>query len=275
MRQFLILSPEKSYSTFQVRSYERFRYKPSFKGVLHMHAFSEIFFITDGSGYFHLQDQQIPIQKGMVVINNSNIAHTESASPTEDLEYAVLCIEQLSFLPNASSHYENTFFLDFRDDFATVFKFIEDIEWEWIERQPLWQYSLQTQLNSYILYILRNSNLLALPSPDSNAPNHLANIHLYLNANYSEEITLDKLASMFCMNKYYLAHRYKELYGSSIIQSLNRIRCETARNLLQSTNLSINEISVNVGYNSCSYFSKMYRKLFGETPQQTRNSFFE
>lgn len=274
MRQFSIISPENSDSNFQCRSYERFHYGPNMDDRFHMHAFSEIFFITEGSGFFVLKDNKVPIHRGMIVINNSNVQHMLSSSSVDDLEYAVLGIDNLSFFSNSFSNSEHTFFLDFSAKYSTVFKFIAEIEWEWIVRPPLWQCALQTQFNSYILYILRNSDLMAFPVQNSNRPNPLANVHLYLTANYSEDITLDKLADMFCINKYYLAHTFKEIYGSSIIHTLNQIRCETARNLLQNSDYSISDISANVGYNSCSYFSKIYRKFFGETPLQTRNAFF-
>ncbi len=271
MKQFSIITLENTNNNFHCASYERYRYKPDFKGYWHSHTYTEIFFVTDGSGFFYTKDNKIPISKGMVIINNGHVQHMESSAPNMDLEYAVLCVENLSFHSNNNGHKDNTFCYDFGSDFETVFDFIRQIEWEWIVREEFWQCALQTQFNSFILYIIRKSNLYALPVETSKQPSLLADVHLYLTANYTDDISLDKLADRFSMNKYYLAHTFKETYGDSIISTLNKIRCNTAQHLLQNTDHSISEISTSVGYNSSSYFSKTYKKIIGESPLQTRS----
>lgn len=272
MRQFFIAIDNSNFS-FRCRKYSRHRYKPGYQGLFHAHAFAEILFITDGQGFFHLKDRKVPIRRGTIIINNSNIPHTESSHPNKDLEYAVLQVENLSFLSSSTPKGERTFFLDVSKDYARVFDFIRQIEWEWAIREPFWECALQTQFNSFILYVLRHSGLLALPVQDPNAPNPLVEVHIYLTANYTENITLDKLAALFCMNKYYLAHTFKETYGDSIIHFLNGVRCQAAKTLLEDTDQPVNDIALTVGFNSCSYFTKTYRQFYSETPIQTRQNF--
>lgn len=269
MRQFFIAIDNSNFS-FQCRNYSRYRFKPGYQGSFHSHPFAEILFITDGKGFFHLKDKKIPIRRGTIVINNSNIPHTESSHPTDDLEYAILRVENLSFLSSQNANEERTFFLDCSKDYEKVFDFIRQIEWEWIVREPFWECALQSQFNSFILYVLRNSNLLARPVQDTDMPDPLSEIRIYLTANYTENITLDKLSTLFNMNKYYLAHVFKKTYGDSVIHFLKKVRCETARTLLQDTDYTVNEIALSVGFNSCSYFAKTYRQFYGETPMQTR-----
>lgn len=271
MKQFSIITLENTNTNFHCSSYERYRYKPNFNGYWHSHAYTEIFFVTDGKGYFAVRDEKIPIHKGMIIINNANIQHMESSHPDEELEYAVLCVENLAFHSNGQNVKRHTFFHDFSKEFEVVFDFIRQIEWEWIVREEFWQCALQTQFNAFILYIIRNSRLYALPAETSKQPSLLTDVHTYLTANYADDISLDKLADRFSLNKYYLAHIFKDTYGDSIVSTLNRIRCETAHHLLLNTDHSISEISTSVGYNSSSYFSKTYRKIIGESPLQTRN----
>lgn len=271
MKQFSIITLENTNTNFHCSSYERYRYKPNFNGYWHSHAYTEIFFVTDGKGYFFVRDEKIPIHKGMIIINNANIQHMESSHPDEELEYAVLCVENLAFHSNGKNVKRHTFFHDFSKEFEVVFDFIRQIEWEWIVREEFWQCALQTQFNAFILYIIRNSRLYALPAETSKQPSLLTDVHTYLTANYADDISLDKLADRFSLNKYYLAHIFKDTYGDSIVSTLNRIRCETAHHLLLNTDHSISEISTSVGYNSSSYFSKTYRKIIGESPLQTRN----
>ena len=271
MRQFSIFSLDNPNTNFKCRSYERFHYDKNFQGYPHIHSYTEIFFVTEGKGYFHLKNKKVPISRGTVIINNSNIQHTEASSLDSELEYSCLSIDNLS-IQKADSN-EQTFFFDFSKDYEIIFYFIRKIEWEWIVREQFWQCALHTYFNNFILYILRGSNLLGVPTQNTDSPNPLADVHCHMTGYYAEDLTLDKLADMFCMNKYYLAHTFKKIYGAPLMHTLHQIRCETARNLLQNTSYSIGQVSIAVGYNSCSHFAKMYRKFYGETPSQTRQNF--
>lgn len=272
MRQFFIAIDNSNFS-FRCRNYSRYRYKPGHQGSFHAHSFAEILFVTDGQGFFHIKDKKVPIRRGMIIINNRNVPHTESVHPHAELEYAVLQIENLSFLSTESPNESQTFFIDVSKDYERVFDFIRQIEWERNIREPFWECALQTQFNSFILYALRNSGLLTLPVQNSTAPNPLAEVHRYLASRYNENITLEKLSILFSMNKYYLAHTFKATYGDSIIHFLNSVRCQAAKTLLQDTDQPVNDIALSVGFNSCSYFTKTYREFFGETPIQTRRNF--
>ena len=43
----------------------------------HSHYFSELFFVTKGTGFFQIEGKQIPVQKNDLVLINPNIPHTE------------------------------------------------------------------------------------------------------------------------------------------------------------------------------------------------------
>lgn len=275
MRQYHFLFSDNANSNFHCRAYSRYRYKKGFKGLYHSHAYSEIFFITDGNGFFHLRDKKVPIQRGTIIFNNSNVQHAESSHPDSELECVMLSVDNFMFSFPQENKGEETFFLNFSKEYDKIFDYIVKIEWEASKKEPLWQTALQVHVNGFILYLLRSSHLLALPTETQKKPNPMSKVHLYLTANFEEDITLDKLADMFCMNKYYMAHAFKNTYGNSIIQTLNQIRCRQARNLLQTTDHSINNIATSVGYNSSSYFSKIYQQFYNETPSQTKKIGFD
>lgn len=273
MRKFSIIFFDTTASSFHCRSYDRFQYEKGFQGRIHTHSYSEILFVTEGKGFFHLTDKKIPIKKGSVIINNRNIAHTESAHPDSPMAYVILAIDDHSFLQNQTNN-PTTIHLDFSKEYSTLSELVCMIELEYSERKPLWQYALQGHINSYMLYVLRKANLVTLPIQVTTSPNPLANVYLYLTTNYDEDISLDKLADKFCINKYHLAHSFKRIYGESIIQTLNRIRCQTARQLLTDFDYPINLVANNVGFNSSSYFSKVYQEFYNETPTTTRKASF-
>jgi transcriptional regulator GlxA family with amidase domain len=77
------------------------------------------------------------------------------------------------------------------------------------------------------------------------------------------------------LNKYYIAHAFQKKYGVSIVKFLNTVRCNEAKKLLETTDLSITEIAISVGFNSSSHFTETYKKIIGETPAQTRKRFYK
>lgn len=274
-KNFSIMSLDDTNVFFRFFFYDRYHYKPNFSGNKHIHAHCEILFVTEGSGFFHVNNKKVPIQRGMVVICNNNVQHTESSGSREPLGYAIFGIKEMTLTERLGKENEGCIFLDFSNKYDFVFEFIQKIEQEYTLQKPFWQQSIQVQFNSFLLFILRSANLLALPNSGFHTPNQLANIELYLKSYYAEDITLDKLADLFCMSKYYLAHAFKKEYGQTIIEMLNVIRCKTARHLLQTSTFSISQIASNIGYNSSSYFSKTYKKIYGETPLQTRSIAFK
>ena len=72
------------------------------------------------------------------------------------------------------------------------------------------------------------------------------------------------------MNKYHLAHSFKEEFGiSPISYQLNR-RIEESCYLLQQTDMSLSQIARVLGFSSSSYFSQLFRKAKEMSPSEYR-----
>ena len=94
----------------------------------------------------------------------------------------------------------------------------------------------------------------------------------YIDENYSESITLDKLAEIAHVNKYYLSHSFKNEYNFSPIDYLMKRRITEAKALLTSTDFSLTQIAEQIGFGSLPYFSKCFRKVEGTSPNEYRKS---
>ena len=95
-------------------------------------------------------------------------------------------------------------------------------------------------------------------------------IKRYLDSNFREDISLDRLAEIAHLNKYYLAHTFQKEYGVSPITYLNRRRIEESKYMLGNTGYSLAQISELMGFSSPSYFSQCFRKSEGLTPNEYR-----
>ncbi len=121
-----------------------------------------------------------------------------------------------------------------------------------------------------LICMLRNDNLSIVQGNDTVINRECTQIKNYLDANYSENITLDTLAELSHMNKYYMAHAFTKYIGLSPINYLLQKRIQEGKSLLESTSFSIAQISSTLGFSSQSYFSQSFKKATGKTPVQYR-----
>jgi len=94
----------------------------------------------------------------------------------------------------------------------------------------------------------------------------------YLQANYSLNISLRDMAKVANCHPTHVIRCFNRKYNITPVKALVNIRLQQAKELLQSTNLSCDEISYRVGFSSPSYFSKLFKEHNGITPQGYRKT---
>lgn len=94
----------------------------------------------------------------------------------------------------------------------------------------------------------------------------IKNVHDYLLLNISERITIEQLAKKFAMNSTTLKTVFKDVYGTSIAAHIKEHRMEKAAELLVETDLNINQVALQVGYESQSKFSAVFKEFYNTTP---------
>lgn len=92
---------------------------------------------------------------------------------------------------------------------------------------------------------------------------------IYLQANYMRDISLDNCAEHTGTNPFYLSKSFKQVTGKNFIDYLTELRMDRAKELLRETELKINDIADQVGYQH-SYFNRIFKKLEGMTPSRYR-----
>lgn len=93
----------------------------------------------------------------------------------------------------------------------------------------------------------------------------------YIDAHYAERITLEDLARKVYLSVPYLSMIFKREIGSSFNQYLNQVRINKSKALLRCGSLRITDISIAVGFEDQSYFTKVFKRFTGVTPNQYRS----
>lgn len=102
-------------------------------------------------------------------------------------------------------------------------------------------------------------------------PGDFSQILNYVETNFTRySLTLSEIAAHFQMNRSYLSTLFKERTGSTYMEYITRLRMERARELLTTTDLSVQEILEQVGYNDENNFRKRFREFYGQNPSDMR-----
>lgn len=100
--------------------------------------------------------------------------------------------------------------------------------------------------------------------------NVIYDIAKYVQANYQEEITLQEIASHFYLSREYISRKFKQEFGINLSDYLTDIRMDKARLLLLNPHLRIAQVAQMVGYEDEKYFSKVFKKMVGQSPNEYR-----
>lgn len=92
----------------------------------------------------------------------------------------------------------------------------------------------------------------------------------YIHSHYAENISMAEAARQVYRSPEYFSRQFKEEVGENFNSYLTLYRLDRAQELLDQTDLRIAEIAERVGYTTPGYFSKLYKKYKGITPEQAR-----
>lgn len=92
----------------------------------------------------------------------------------------------------------------------------------------------------------------------------------WIESNYASEFTVDSVCQVVNLGTRTFHRRFKEATGETPVHYLQRCRIEAAKNLLSTSNYSIEEISEQVGFESSNYFRMVFKKLTELSPKDYR-----
>lgn len=96
-------------------------------------------------------------------------------------------------------------------------------------------------------------------------------VRQHVDVNYSTRLRLPSIAALYYVNPQYLCRLFSRETGVTFTDYLNHVRIEHARQLLDTTQDSVTEIALAVGFNQVPYFNTVFKKSTSLTPTQYRS----
>lgn len=246
-------------------------YEDDWHSTPHAHHCSELFYVLRGKGSFLVNDDIFDVKEDDLIIVNANVQHTEMSKDDSPLEYIVLGIEGLQF----TSFSKQGEFVDYSVHNYYEYKheilfYLKTLLQEMQQRDEDYELIIQNLLEVLLVNMVRRTKADLIVAPTQKVTKECRFVEQYINTHYKEDITLELLSKKAYMNKYYLVHAFKSYKGTSPIDYLISLRVEQAKELLETTNYPISQISDLSGFSSQSYFSQVFKKATSQTPNAYR-----
>ncbi|MGG1550547.1 response regulator transcription factor [Paenibacillus ferrarius] len=100
----------------------------------------------------------------------------------------------------------------------------------------------------------------------------IGQIRYYVNKFLNEELSLTKLSELVHLSPPYLSRMYKQETGQGLLEYVTEVRMQRSKQLLRTTDHKVQEIAALVGIDSAAYFTRLFKKEMGVTPQEYRES---
>ena len=97
----------------------------------------------------------------------------------------------------------------------------------------------------------------------------------FIDAHLDGPLDLDRLAREACFSRYHFLRQFKAEFGDTPHQYVTSRRIARARHLLETTDRSITEICLDVGFSSLGSFSTLFQRHVGHSPSRYRRRHFE
>ncbi|SDE26767.1 two-component system, response regulator YesN [Paenibacillus sp. UNCCL117] len=123
----------------------------------------------------------------------------------------------------------------------------------------------------YFAYVAGQLFLLQQGERGHSHDHLIGRLHEHIRHHLREDLSLPRLAELVHLHPFYLSRLYAKLTGESLSDFITRARMDKAKELLTYSDMKIHEISSAVGYEFAPSFSRIFKKLWGMTPQEFRD----
>lgn len=240
---------------FECRRYENFCFNP------HIHRHPELIYVREGAVELETRDFRETVHEGEFALILPHMLHSYF-SPGRSVVDVCIC----------SQDYAHSFFRELRDKRVKQSRFV---------CPPTLRQYLSDELfcpdripEFYLIKSLLYGALHAFHSQvplypaEAKSESLLDRIVKYVNNNYTENITLQKMSAELGYESHYLSRYFHSKISLNFSQYVNWYRVDLATDLLNHTDLPMTEIASRSGFQSISSFNRVYKEFTGDTPSR-------
>lgn len=249
--------------------------------VYHYHEFDKLVLQLSGRVTYHIEGKSYLLQPMDILLVSRNMIHLPEIDTSAPYERMILWISR-EFLARFSSE---------REDLADCFRltaergfhlyrpkgedrlryraFFEQIEGT--QRSGGFGQKLLADTCVLQLMVALNRDVLSAPtSPEMAAYRFdpkMEEVTDYIRGHLGEDLSIDQLARTFFLSRYYLMHRFKEVYGCTIHQYIRQKRLQQAAEQIRQ-GVPVLKAAADAGFGDYSVFLRAFRAVYGKSPRE-------
>ena len=226
----------------------------------------EILYFTEGDGKVCIDTEEFRVNAGDIIVVNSNLIHQISIHtkvkyyyliPDKDfLEDNEIFLADLCFVTKITDKKAEEYYKAIIDASASLGDF----------KIPL----TRAAVLSLVSYLGQNYTIQKQNNSTAKYNEYIKKTIDYIERNISENFTVESLSVMVGISKYHFMREFKRITNHSVVEYINMRRCNRAQIMLKDKDISITEICDKCGFESTSYFSRVFKKYIGVSPKQFR-----
>lgn len=226
------------------------------------HGNVEILHIVKGASKAILGGEYYDVSAGDTVIVNANVPHTVMPG----VEYHCI-IPDAKFLKDCGIDTASASFKCVVRD-TTLSSLCEELAGNYRSDSEYRELKIKSAILSLMVYIAENfltKNLLFSRKSDEEIECVTLTIS-YIEGHFSDKITLEDMASVARLSKFYFTRKFKEITGMTPFEYLVAVRISNAKKELSASRSSVRDAARNSGFFNDSYFSKVFKQQVGILP---------
>lgn len=252
----------------------------------HFHDSYELYVLLEGERYYFIDKETYKVEAGMIVLVKRNQIHKTSMAANPYHDRILLQLKGQTLDPFLRS--QGLLGLD--EIFSSNYGIIKPDAYAWEQIKLILnqiQHELEDLKNHYeamvklkvcelMLHISRYRKRASfnLEAQKVQTAKHqkVHEVADYLLNHCETEESLEELSGRFFISKSYLSRIFKEVTGFTVNEYLNMSRIKKAQGLLLNSKYTITEISGMLGFDSITYFERVFKRLTDTTPLKYRKT---
>lgn len=218
---------------------------------------NQVFIVTNGRGCLTVENTEYEIEKGDMFFIKKDVPHYYGGNDdftTSYLGFDGRMSENVFtyFDVNNAGVYKNK---NFNTVLAQLEEFYENFD-------NITEYAILSAYTYKFVSLFFSEALKNIQTP-------IEAVKRYIESNYYKSIALMDILEFYPYSKATLCRKFAEEYGIGIFEAITKIRLEHAKIMLRSNpSIKLKKVAESCGFNDVSYFCKVYKKAFGESPKK-------
>lgn len=254
---------------------------------LHWHDEMEIIYIKKGKGTITIDFRQYAVSAGTIALIIPGQLHSIEQYEQEKMEYENIIFHPNILISKKTDNCSNDYFLPllagtvsvpplytpdmpYYQEIASCIDANDDIS----KTNPAgYQLFIKSQLFMLFFILFNKCIQKEVPQKNFKSLEKMKLILKYIENHYMDKITISDIAEETGLSQSHFMKYFKNTMGTSFIDYLNEYRLTMASRLLVSSDSSILDIASEVGFDNLSYFNRIFKKRFLQTPSAYRKKY--